>query len=275
MNLKSKILLFLLITAVLPATGNSREPVKPKSQNPAAQKFIDKAWTALDQNMTTKEIDTAIKHLEKAVELDPNNDLLLCELAGEYFQRGYQMPDDDKKQIEARNVFFEKGYEAAQKANGIRESAGSHGWTAANLGSLKQHSSFITQAAILPELNSHLDWITQNDKDYKYGFVTRFWTGIMSRAPDMILDMLGEAPEGIFQDQLKAVEKEPRYVENYIYLAEFYNSVRKKDEALKWLEKGIQIDPESFPEERAYNRYMQKNAKVFWKEWTGKDYPAK
>ena len=273
---RSRKIIFITLFAILaPLLAEAREPIKPTSTDPKAQEFIDKAWKALDQHMTIKEIDIAIQNLEKAAALDPDNDLLLCELAGEYFQRGYQMPGDNKSQIEARNVFFEKGYETAVKANGIRETAGSHGWTAANLGSLKQGSNFISQAAILPELNSHLDWISQNDKNYKYGFVARFWTGILSRAPDMILDMLGEDPEEIFQDLQKAIENEPRYVENYIYMAEFYHSVNKNEEGIKWLQKGLEIDPEKFPEERSYNRFMQKNAKVFWKEWTGKDYPER
>jgi tetratricopeptide (TPR) repeat protein len=275
MKRSSKIIFITLIAFLSPILGEAREPQKPHSSNAEAQAYIDKAWSALDQDMTINEIDVAIKYLEKAVKLDPQNDLLLCELAGEYFQRGYQMPADNKSQIEAMNDFFKRGYETAQKANSIRESAGSHGWSAANLGALKQHSNFISQAAILPEMNTHLDWITQNDKDYKYGLVTRFWTGIMTRAPDMILDMLGEDPEGVFQDLLKAIEKEPRYVENYIYLAEFYHSVNKKDEALKWLQKGLSIDLENFPEERAYNRFGHKKAKIFWKEWTGKEYPNK
>ncbi len=270
-----KIFFITLIAALLPFLGTAREPVKPKSAIPGGQAYIDKAWAALDQRMTIKNIDVAIVNLEKAAMLDPQNDLLLCELAGEYFQRGYQMPADNKPQIETRNIFFKKGHETAQKANTIRETAGSHGWSAANLGAMKQYSNFISQAAILPEMNGHLDWITENDKDYKYGLVTRFWTGIMTRAPDMILDMLGEDPEGVFQDLKKAIEKEPRYVENYIYMAEFYYSVHKKEEAINMLQKGIELDPEKFPEERAYNRFMQKTAKTFWKQWTGKDYPER
>ena len=70
-----------------------------------------------------------------------------------------------------------------------------------------------------------------------------------------------------------AIKTEPRFIDNYVYKAEFYHHQEKEKEALDALDQALKMDPEAFPEERAYNRYAQKKARAHWKEWTGKEYP--
>jgi tetratricopeptide (TPR) repeat protein len=267
------VLLLAMLFFLAPALVLAREPSKPKCGNPEVQKLIDQAWAALDQEMTTANIDAAIAKLEAARKLEPNNDALLIELADECFMRGYLMPDGNDAEIKARNVFFQKGYDTAVAAMKIKESTGAHGWMAANLGSLKQHDNPMSQAAILPEIKKHLDWIAKTDKGYKYGMVTRFWIGMLSRAPAAILKLLGQSPDQIIKDIDQLMSKHPGYLENFLYKAEFFQSMGKKAEAIEVLDRVLKSDPNAMPSELAYNRFVQKTARAYWKKWTGKDYP--
>ena len=268
-------LISLLVLFALTFGTKAREPKKPVSANAEAQALIDQAWAAQDQYMNLKEVDQSIKFLEDALKLDPNNQELLVELADEYYQRGDQMPMGSDAAFEARKKYFEKGHEYATRAMAVKETAGAHYWVATNLAAMNENNSIISQAAIFPELNTHMNWITQNDKNYKYGASARFWSRVTTRVPGVVIKMVGEDPNRIFGELEDAIKTEPRFIDNYIYKDEFYNNRGKKDEALAALDQALKMDPEAFPQERAYNRYAQKKARDHWKEWTGKEYPDK
>jgi len=274
-RLRGPLLCLLLLAGACPGLIQAREPVKAKSQNPEAQALIDRAWAATERDLEIPALDAALKHLESALALDPENDALWVELAGDYFLRGFQMPAASEPELRSRNAFFEKGYAAAQKALALRPSAGGHAWAAANLGASKQYTNLLSQAAMLPEMRSHLDWITKNQPDYKYGLAARFWSGILTKAPDLILKMLGQDPEEIFENLQQATAAEPRFLDNYYYLAELFYSMKKKSAALDELARVLQASPEVFPQERAYNRLTQTKARALWKEWTQKEYPER
>jgi len=200
---------------------------------------------------------------------------VLIELADECYFRGALMPHGTDEELAARNKFFQKGYDTALKSLSIKPTAGGQAWATANLGEMKRYVNFLSQAAILPEVNERLDWIGQNDKQYKYGLVTRFWAGIMTRAPDVIVRMMGEDPKEIQKDLEVFIAQHPQYVENYIFRAELLHSAGKTDEALAVLDQALKIDPDAMPTEASYNRMLQRDAKNFWKQWTGKEYPNK
>lgn len=266
--------LSLLVAAgLLASTALAREPKKPVSKNPQAQALIDQAWAAQDQHMTIKEIDQSIKFLEQALALDPNNDQILVELADEYYQRGDQMPRGSDANFAARNKWFVKGYAYAEKAMKIKESAGAHYWMAANLAAQNENASIVTQAGMFPELKRHMDWIESHDRAYKYGAAARFWSRVISRVPGVVVKMVGDDPNRLYKELDNAIKSAPNFIDNYVYKAEFLHNQGKDKEALDALDKALKMNPEAMPEERAYNRYAQKKAKAFWKEWTGKDYP--
>jgi tetratricopeptide (TPR) repeat protein len=265
----------IVLGCACPGWVQAREPVKPKSLHPEAQTLIDRAWAATDRDLEIPALDTALKHLEPAAALDPENDALRVELASDYFLRGLQMPAGSDAEIRSRNRYFEKGYAAAQKAISLRPSAGAHAYAAVNLGASKQYANLMSQAAILPELKSHLDWITKNEPTYQYGLAARFWSEFLTKAPDIILNMLGQDPEEIYENLQQAITAEPRFLDNYFCLAELYYSMKRKSEALDLLARVLQAPPDVFPQERGSNRLTQKKARARWKEWTQKEYPER
>jgi tetratricopeptide (TPR) repeat protein len=263
----------IVLMLLFPISAESREPVKPVSPNAQTQEWVDRAWEALDQNMNLPEIDQAIPSLEKATALDPRNPEILVELADEYYQRGDQTPGGTKAEIEARNAWFSKGIEAAGKALSLQETAGAHYWMAVNLAAAAEHASILKRAALFPKLNEHMDWIEHHDRNYKYGGMARFWSRVVIRVPGVVIRMVGEDPKKIFQGLEEAIQTEPRFLDNYVYKAEFYQHMDREQEALGVLDLVLRQDPEALPQERAYNRYAQQKARALWQQWTGKDYP--
>ncbi len=267
------VLILLVLGGALPAEG--REPAKPVSGNPEAQVWVDRAWAALDQEMSLLQIDEAIACLEKALALDPDNPEILVELSDEYYQRGDQMPRESKEDFRARAVYFNKGLSTAEKALEIREDAGAHYWAAVNLAASCEDRGRLRQAMIFPRLNRHSEWVQAHDRHYKYGAIARFWSRVVTRIPGVVVKMVGEDPNRVFAALEEAIQTEPRFVDNYLYKAEFYDYMGRRGEALDALEFALRMDPEAFPEERAYNRYAQKKAVLYWREWTGKEYPQR
>ena len=266
-------MIFFVGLYVLPISAQARETKKPGSMDPQAQQWVDQAWTALDYEMNIEQIDKAIYCLEKAAALDPENDEILVELSDEYYQRGNQMPRSTDAEYDTRNVFFEKGCDAARKALGIRETPGAHYWIAVNLAAGSENKNVFRRAAIFPKLDKHMDWIEENDRNYKYGAVVRFWSRVVTRVPGVLIKIAGQDPNRIFHELEEAIKIQPHFLDNYLYKAEFYHHMDRKKEALDVLDQMLRMDPEAFPQERAYNRYAQRMGRKFWKEWTGKTYP--
>jgi tetratricopeptide (TPR) repeat protein len=255
--------------------ASAREPKKAVSKNAEAQKAIDAAWKAVDDEINLKNVDAAVKELEKARKLDPNNVDLLNELADQYYYHGELMPRKTDADYDARNVWFEKGYEAASASLKIKETAGGHYWAAANLAAENENSTIVGQVYIFPELKEHMDWIDKNDPNYKYRASARFWSRVVVRVPEAVIKRVGQDPEQVYQWMEQAIKAEPRFLDNYVYKAEFLWARGKKAEALATLDTCLKMDPNAFPEERAYNKYAQSRARGLWKEWTGKEYPNK
>jgi tetratricopeptide (TPR) repeat protein len=267
------ILVLLLILA--PGSAFSREPVKPKSSNPEAQALIDKAWNVVAVDLTIQTADKAIAYLEEADKLDPDNPEILVALADECWQRGDLMPRKEKEDYEARNVYFSKGLEAADKALSLKETAGAHYWHCANLASSYESRSILSQARIFLDLDRHMGWIEENDVSYLYGGYARFWSEVTSRVPDALLRMVGTDPNEVYGQLENAIRIEPRYLLNYSYQAKFLHRMGDNEKALEALKKAIEADPDIFPQELAKNKHAQKMAREYWKDFTGKDYPAR
>jgi tetratricopeptide (TPR) repeat protein len=255
--------------------AHAREPQKPLSRNPEAQKLIDQAWAGLDQEMSLKTIDQAIALEEKAVALDSKNADLLAELADEYWQRGDLMPKKNSADYDARNVYFQKGLDTAKKSLAIKETAAGHYWTATNLASTDENASIFKQVSIFLEISRHMDWIDLNAKGYKYGATARFWSEVSTRVPGAVIKLVGKDPNENYQKLEDAIKTQPGFLQNYRYKANFQHHQGKKEDALKTLDQVLKMDPNAFPPERAYNLFDQGRARELWKEWTGKDYPQR
>jgi len=263
-----------LVALVLVAVhvSHSREPEKPESDSRSAQNLIDMAWHALDEEITEKNVDKAIKYLKMTLELDRDNHEVMVELADEYFFRGRLMPEDSEENIKKAKEFYAKGKKYAADALDIKDSAGAHYWYAANLGAMHKHNSIMRQASVFPDVAGHVKWVEKNDPHYKYGVTARFWAGVVIASQPLVIDMMGRDPQQIFQDLEGEIKRAPGYVENYVMMAKYLRHLEKPGEAVATLEDALAIDPTELSGEEAMNRYSQERARMFYREWTGKEY---
>ncbi|MFC1474665.1 tetratricopeptide repeat protein [bacterium] len=267
------VLMVLFLLAVSSADIHARSTAKPSSKTAAAQENIDKAWAALDEEMTLKNLDVAIKHLEKAVKLDPKNPDLLVELSQEYFWRGDLMPQGGKKEKRARDAWFKKGMDTAEKSLEIKETPGGHYWFASNLVIMKKGGSVLAMAAAFPGIMRHMEWVEKHDRNYNYGAAAFYWARVVVEAPSTVVKLVGQDPERIYKEMEISIAFERRYIKSHVFKAMFYNDMGKKKEALEILDEALKMDPAALPNEKAMNRYSLKLGRKLWKEWTGEDYP--
>lgn len=274
----SKKFLVMILTAmvVFASAGLARELNKAQSKNAQAQALIDQAWTALDDEITIPNLDAAIKALEQAIKLDPNNQPALVEAADTYFYRGDIMPKKTDADFAARNKYFTRGHELAVKALALKETAGAHYWVATNLASTYENRNIAFQAAQFPEMYKHMDWIDRHEPKYKFGATARFWAEVTTRVPGAVIKIVGQDPNQIFAQLENAIKSEPRYLLNYPYKAKFYWYMGKKEDAFKVVDQVLKMDPNALASERGLNKYAQKRARDHWREWTGgKEYPKR
>lgn len=265
---------FLFMTGIInPATVFARGPAKPDSEVPAAREMISSAWKALDEELNIENIDKALIYLENALKLDPNNADLLGELSQEYFMRAEQMTEQTPKDKKARESWYKKGSAAAETSLAVKETAAGHYWYAANLAASVKNRSVFLQLKAFPAIRANMLWVERNEKDYRYGAFAFFWARVVSQAPKGAAGSVGMDPDQVIQEMDDAMKVEPRFIQNYLYMAMFYYQRGEQQKALEILDLGIKIEPESLPQEKAHNRYALRISKETWKKWTGKDYP--
>jgi len=249
---------------------------KPTSQNPEAQKLIDQAWN-LDKTKAGADVyKQCYELLEKADKLDPNNNEILTDLSRYYWNYGDNLPKETEEQQDMLEDLYDKGMDAAEKSMDIKETVDNHYWYAVNKAASLEFSSIVSQAAAFPSIYKHSQYVTKHDADYYYGASGRLWSEILVRVPKVVVEMVGWDVQEAVDDISDSIEKEPRYLENYVYKARFiYGYFDKKDEALELCDQALKADPKALPDEVMANKVAQDNARELWKKITGKDYPAK
>jgi tetratricopeptide (TPR) repeat protein len=275
----SRLIILTIVAAVLTLIAS---PVlaggikKPTSENPEAQKLIDQAWN-LDKTKAGADVyKQCYELIEKADQLDPNNHEILTELARYYWNYGDNLPKETKDQQKKLEDLYEKGMDTAEKSMDIKETVDNHYWYAVNKAASLEFSSIISQAAGFPSIYKHSQYVTDHDPEYYYGASGRLWSEILVRVPKVVVEMVGWDVQEAVDDISDSIQKEPRYLENYVYKARFvYGYFDKKDEALELCDQVLKADPSALPEEVTANKVAQDNARELWKKITGKDYPAK
>jgi tetratricopeptide (TPR) repeat protein len=266
----------LAITVIFAATAFAKPHPKPVSSVPEAQKYIDRAWELENTGASQAIYKQCIELMEKANKADPENPMVLVDLARYHWSYGDELPKETEQQQEKLEDIYEQGLEYAERSLELKETPAAHYWTAVNLAASKEFSSIFSQAAAFPSIYGHSEDVKKLDPDYDYGAPGRLWSEVLTRVPKTVVEMVGWDVNEAVDEINTAIAKHPKYIENYEYKARFYyNYFEDKEEALKILEKGISIDPASMPEAETANRTSLKKCKSLWKKITGKEYPQK
>ncbi|MCX5859283.1 MAG: hypothetical protein NT056_05245 [Proteobacteria bacterium] len=269
------LLAVILVPAVRPAFAGGL--VKANSKNPEAQKLIDQAWKLEKSDYSAEIFRQCIPLLEQADKLDPQNADILSAVSRYYWSYGDELPKQTPEQRKTLEGLYARGMEIAEESLKIAETPAGHYWSAVNKAASLEFSSIFTQAAGFLTVNKHYQYVAKNDPDYYYGAAGRLWTEVISRVPRKVVEMVGRkyVEEAVMQID-RAIEKEPRYLDNYAYKARFmYVFYKNREEALKLLDQALQMGPNCFPEEDALTRVGLRNGMRLWKKIAGKDYPEK
>jgi len=265
---------FVLLLAAMPALAGG--PPKPRSGKAEAQQLIDQAWELSHTDSTAEIYKQCVSWMEQADQMDPNNDTILTDLARYRWNYGDNLPKQTKEEQTKIEGIYAQGLAAAEKSMAVKETVAGHYWYAVNKAAGLEFSTIFSQAAGFPTILKHSGYVSDHEPDYYYGASGRLWSEILVRVPKIVVKMVGYDPQLVVDDINASIQKEPRYLDNYVYKARFiYTYFENKDEALALLDHALKQDPAVLPEEVSANRVAQRDARELWKKITGKDYPAK
>lgn len=279
--MKSKALGFLTVAIAVmsaaPALAGGL--TKATSKVPAAQQLIDQAWAQEKSDVSAASWKKCAALAEQADRLDPNNWMVLADLSRYLWEYGNQLPKKTEAQQKSLVAIYTRGVNAADRSIKIKETSAGHYWYAVNKASTLEWSSIFSQVAAFPGLYSHYRWVVDHDPDYFFGAAGRFWVEVLARIPKAVIETLGQKYLDEAVDQInRAIQKEPRYLHNFVYKARFtwsFYGPEKKDEALKLLDQALKGDVNALPGYATDNKQAQAEARELWKQITGKDYPQR
>lgn len=277
MEIRKTFIAVFALVVVCSADAVSWETVRIRCKNPEAQKLADELYQVLTNNLTDEDYEKAIGLMEKATGIEPDNDLLWVEMAGDCWNRGDMLPKKTSAQKKARLVYFDKGLDAARKALAIKKSAGAHFWYATNLAAGGEMKGIVKSLWMLPDMIKNINASNELDPHYGHGASARFWAEVVTRVPDPIIKIAGLDPLEPMRLIEAEIEREPLYFTNRIYISHYYVRMGRKDDALAQLEFVITHKPEEYPNKAEHSNQRRYHAEAYklWKEYTGKEYPEK
>jgi tetratricopeptide (TPR) repeat protein len=226
---------------------------------------------------TPQSVGEAVKKLEQAAALCPDDGAAWTLLTQAYWQSGDWLPREQKDE---RLALFNKGEAAADKALALDpKSIDGLYWKTTNMASAADMKGWASSLWMFPTLLKNMDQVDAMDPHYYYGATKRFWTEVLFRVP---LWLAGRFGYDIEKDVLLPIEdeikREPRYLGNYVYAARILWKVggeEKQQQALDYLDAALKADPNALPAEAGDNASNQRDARRLWKEFTGKDWPER
>ena len=241
-----------------------------------AQALYQQAKDLLHERLDEAALREAIGMLEKASQLDPKSEAIWIEIAWRYWMVGDALPKKTGAQKEVRLKLFEKGMAAGGKAKAINpRSVGGLYWYTVNMASAGEMRGVLSSLSMGGTLFGNMSRVDRRDPYFLYGATRRFGSELFVRIPGFLTRQFGFTPEYTIEDLQANIERWPNYFDNYNFLARVYWWAEDKENALQQLEYVLGHDPAAMPEEQAENRRQQDFARQMWKEWTGKEYPAK
>jgi len=239
-----------------------------------AETLYQKAVDLILKNFSSPSLLKAIEILEQASQLDPGNDRIWSKLSSLYWHYGDRLPKKKKEERQIRLQWFEKGMEAGEKAMKLNpDNVEALFYYTTNLASSGEMKGILNSLWMFPTLCDNMEKVDKMDPNFEQGSVDRFWSEVLVRVPNFVAKMFGSSKQDGIADLKEDIKKWPNHFASYTYLARLLWSIKKKDEALKYLEYILTHNPNADPEWASENRYEQEVARKQWKQWTGKDFP--
>lgn len=182
-----------------------------------------------ERELAEANLDTAYDLLEALIEKDPACDWAYGLISEIYYWTGEYAGAEDK-------LFnFEEGVNWGEKGVDINEaSLEANFWLAVNYGSFGTEKGIMKSLELIKPIKACVERVLEIDEGYFYGGPWRVLGRMYHKAPGFPFS-IGDSKKAL-ECLEKALECGPKFYLNHLFLAELYQSLRKKDKAREHLE---------------------------------------
>ena len=280
MHRESYVHLILLIVFMTVGVPSGPPPAManelPASANVEAQKLYEEAVTLVKESLDAEHLTKALALLDRAARIDPKSEAIWVEISWRCWLLGEDSSKESKKDRKLRMEIFEKGLAAGENAMRVnKNSVGGIYWYTVNLAARGEMQGVMSSLALTGIMLINEGRVDRLDPDYLYGATRRLLSEIFVRVPGWLAKKFGFKPQLVEEDLLENIEKWPYFFSNYTFLARVYVWAKDKEKALDQLDFVLKGPADRMPEEKSENEREQGIARRMWKEYTGKEYPAR
>ncbi len=252
-------------------------PLRLTGTEQEAQAFITKAKDLAAKVETSKDVDQVIKLFSEATALSPDYDQAWFGLGAAYCLRTFYMPQKTKEEKAQALEYLGRAKSACNRALALNpDCPGANYWMSNILITEANLRNIAVALFRLPEILRYSQKVEEVDPYYEYGAIYRTYGMSLALMPDWMTSSLGAGPEVILPYVDQAILMEPNCFSNHNVRAFILNKMggkENKQKALSELEYSLGHSPDSLAGYQADNLLRQKEARILWKMFTGKEYP--
>jgi tetratricopeptide (TPR) repeat protein len=256
-----------------------RPPKKLSEPEQKAEDMMDRANAIISESENPTQIMPAVRLYQEAVKTAPGYDKAWWGLAMALWGKAMLMPRESREEKSAVFAVLAQARDACNQALKIDpNSAGGNYWLSNIMLTESSLKNIVQQAVILPEVFKLNDKVAAVDPYFEHGAIFRSFAIVLVTVPEWLSKSVGYEPEVIIPYLDKAIELEPKYFANYVYRAQVYHKLNDRpsnEKALKDLDYVLVHDPDALKGYGRENRAQQRDARAFWNQMTGRDYPAR
>jgi len=213
------------------------------------------------------QLKKCIDAYEKALQIKPDNQILLSRLSIAYYWFGSLHPGADFNQL--RKDSYQKGMNYAKRLTKINpNSAPGIFWDATNNASFCKEKGFMKSAINVGTIKEQAQQVIKIDRYYYRGGPQRLLARVYWGTPRFFRKW-GEGLQDGADLLTDALSKYPNFTLSYIFLGDIYWEMGEKEKARKTFEKVFSIPENKIPEFSAENRRDKKTAKKKLKAYFG------
>ncbi|MBI9082384.1 MAG: tetratricopeptide repeat protein [Desulfobacterales bacterium] len=214
----------------------------------------DRYWESRDNQLYLLK---AIDWYTRAFEMRSDDENLLIRLSTAYWWKGNGIPEKEK-----RKEAYAVGAKYAENiCRSNPNSIGGNFWYATNRASYCREVGFIKSAFLLPELNSRMKIVMEQDKLYDHGGPQRLLARVVYHTPIFFRGISVGTLEDAEKMLHEAIGIAPTFTTSYLFLSDIYREMGRIDLAKQALEKVLSISETARPEFTAENRMDKKKAR--------------
>jgi len=255
----SQLTLFVLVLFLCNFSGAAPEDHALAGLKAEAEKIFP-------QRYEVEKARQLIQVYEKILAQVPNSEEYWVRLSYAHFWLGDRLAVEKVQKKELLNA-YDKSSQAAREAIRVHpDSIGGNFWMTVSQGRLTLVKGILGGSFSLGTSIQGMMVVSRDNINFYFGGVYRYWGRFVFEIPKIarrIIDF--KLVESVYFLK-KAIEVEPNFFMNHVYLAETYLAMSQKDLAREELSWVLKARPGILPLAEPENRLEQDRARLIWKE---------